>query len=158
MMLSHSRMVGFSFGITSGTVTTLGMMVGLYSSTESQLAVLGGIFAIAVADAFSDALGIHVSEEAEGKHSRREVWESTLSTFLTKFIFALTFAVPVLLLPLEAAVLAGVVWGMFALAAFSCYVAKKEGNRMLPTVLEHLGIAVAVVVVTYFVGKWVAGL
>lgn len=150
-------MVGFSFGLTSGTVTTLGMMVGLYSSTESMLAVLGGIIAIAIADAFSDALGIHISEESEGKHSPREVWEATLSTFLTKFVFALTFAVPVLLLPLQAAVFVGVIWGMAVLAVFSCYLAKRENRKMVPTVAEHLGIALAVVVVTFYVGRWVAG-
>ena len=151
-------MVGFSFGITSATVTTLGMIVGLYSSTESMLAVLGGIFAIAIADAFSDALGIHVSEESEETHTKREVWESTVSTFLTKFFFAMTFAVPVILLPLHTAVVVDIVWGVALLVAFSCYLAKKRGRKMLPSVSEHVGIALLVIVVTYYVGRFVAGL
>lgn len=50
----------FSFGLTSGVITTLGMMVGLHSSTHSKLAVIGGIIAIAIADAFSDAVRILV--------------------------------------------------------------------------------------------------
>ena len=54
-----------SFGLTSGIITTLGLIVGLHSGTHSKLAVIGGILTIAMADAFSDALGIHVSEESE---------------------------------------------------------------------------------------------
>ena len=46
---------GVSFGLTSGTITTLGLMVGLYSGTQSRLVVLGGIVTIAIADALSDA-------------------------------------------------------------------------------------------------------
>jgi len=38
--------------------------------------VLSGIFTITIADAFSDALGIHVSKEVENAHSVKEVWSS----------------------------------------------------------------------------------
>ena len=48
---------GASFGLTSGVLTTLGLIVGLYAGTHSKLAVMGGIFTIAIADALSDALG-----------------------------------------------------------------------------------------------------
>ena len=48
---------GISFGLTSAVITTLGLMVGLNSGTHSQIVVLGGIITIAIADAFSDALG-----------------------------------------------------------------------------------------------------
>lgn len=52
---------GISFGLTSGVITTLGLMAGLYSGTHSRAIVIGGILTIAIADAMSDALGIHVS-------------------------------------------------------------------------------------------------
>jgi len=44
---------GLSFGVTSGVITTFGLMIGLYSGTNSRLAVVGGILIIAFADAFS---------------------------------------------------------------------------------------------------------
>ena len=34
---------GLSFGLTSGVITTLGLMVGLRSGTGSRIAVIGGI-------------------------------------------------------------------------------------------------------------------
>jgi len=87
--MKHSLKIGFSFGLTSGIITTLGLIVGLHSGTHSKLVILGGILIIAIADAFSDALGIHISEESEGKHTTKEIWESTIATFLAKFVFAL---------------------------------------------------------------------
>jgi len=52
--MKRSFRIGFSFGLTSGIITTLGLMVGLYSSTNSQLVVIGGILTIAIADSLSD--------------------------------------------------------------------------------------------------------
>ena len=45
---------GFSFGLTSGVITTLGMIVGLETATSSKLAVVAGIVSVAIADAFSE--------------------------------------------------------------------------------------------------------
>jgi len=70
---NHSIKTGFSFGLTSGIITTLGLIIGLHAGTHSRLVVMGGILTIATADAFSDALGIHISEESETKHSNKEI-------------------------------------------------------------------------------------
>ena len=82
---------GFSFGLTSGIITTLGLMIGLNAGTHSRLAVIGGILVIAIADALSDAFGMHISEEAEAKHTQKSIWESTFATLFSKFFFALSF-------------------------------------------------------------------
>jgi len=56
-------------------------MVGLHSFSGFKFVIIGGILTIVIADAFSDALGIHVSEEAENAHTSKEIWESTIATF-----------------------------------------------------------------------------
>jgi len=150
--MRHSLKVGFSFGLTSAIITTLGLMVGLYSGTNSRLAVLGGIITIAIADAFSDALGIHISEESENKHTAKEIWEATISTFLFKFIFAMTFIVPVLLFPLATAIIVSIVWGLFLLGIFSLYMAREQKAKPWKVISEHILIALIVIVVTYYVG------
>ena len=61
--MKNSVRTGVSFGLTSAVITTLGLMVGLHSGTHSKMIVLSGIFTIAIADAFSDGLGIHISKE-----------------------------------------------------------------------------------------------
>ena len=155
--MQHSIKVGLSFGITSGIITTLGLMVGLNAGTSSKLAVIGGILTIAIADAFSDALGIHVSEESENKHTTKEIWTSTLSAFLAKFIFALTFIVPVLLLELGTAILVSIVWGLLLVSIFSYYIASQQKKaKPWHAILEHVSIVVVVIVATNYVGQWIA--
>jgi VIT1/CCC1 family predicted Fe2+/Mn2+ transporter len=148
---------GLGFGLTSGIITTLGLIIGLNSGTHSKAVVIGGIFVIAIADAFSDALGIHISEEAGSKTTTtKQVWESTISTFIFKFIFALLFVVPIIFLELTTAVITSIILGTFLLAIFSYYIAKEKGINPKKAVAEHLLIMAIVIVATHFVGNAVA--
>lgn len=151
--MKRSYLKGISFGLTSGIITTLGMMVGLHSGTHSQLAVLGGVLTIAVADAFSDALGIHISEESQNTHTAKEVWESTLATFIAKFIFALTFVAPVLLFDLVTAIWVSIAWGLLLLGSISFWMARDQKEPAWHVIGEHWGIAILVIAVTHFVGE-----
>jgi len=154
--IKHSLTIGLSFGLTSGIITTLGLMVGLNAGTGSKLAVIGGILTIAIADAFSDALGIHISEESENKHTHKEIWAATIATFLSKFIFALTFIIPVLLFDLPRAIAISIIWGLTALCVFSYRMSVEQGEKPIKVVGEHLIIALIVIVITYHVGNWIA--
>ena len=151
-----SLKTGFSFGLTSGIITTLGLIVGLHAGTHSKIAVVGGILTIAIADAFSDALGIHVSQESQNRYSSRSIWEATVATFLSKFVFALTFIAPILFFELSKAILISVVWGLSILSFFSFIVAKQQKENPWKAVIEHLVIGLVVVLITDFVGDWVA--
>ncbi len=147
---------GVGFGLTSGIITTLGLIVGLNSSTNSAFVVMGGIILIAIGDALSDAMGVHVSEESIVKFSQKEIWEATFATFVSKFFFAMTFVVPFLLLPLSMAVLVSILWGLLLISVFSFYIASKEKTVTYRVVLEHLIITILVVFITHSLGLWVA--
>ncbi len=147
---------GISFGITSGIITTLGLIIGLNASTHSKFVVIGGILIIAIADAFSDAVGIHISEEAENIHSTKEIWEATLSTLLSKFVFALTFIVPILLFKINLAVIISVIWGLSLLGVLSYFISKQKRINPSKVILEHLSIAVIVIIITYCVGTYIS--
>lgn len=151
----NSIKTGFSFGITSGVITTLGLMVGLSQGTGSKLAVIGGVLTIAVADALSDALGIHISEEAENNHTQREIWLSTGATFLTKLIFAGSFIIPILLFDLNLAMMISVLWGTFLLSIFSYCLARQNGEKPYRVISEHIIVAVVVVIATYLIGNFI---
>ena len=154
--MKHSIRTGFSFGSTSGIITTLGLMVGLHSGTHSRTAVLGGILMIAIADAFSDALGIHISEESENRHIAKEIWESTVSCFFSKFVFALTFTIPVLLFQLSTAIVVSIIWGLSVLSILSFRIARVQGKIPWKVVGEHLIIALVVILTTHYVGGWIS--
>jgi VIT1/CCC1 family predicted Fe2+/Mn2+ transporter len=121
---------GLFFGATSGVITTIG-------------------------DAKSDALGIHLAEEADPDATPQHVWAATISTFLNKFFFALSFSVPLLLLPLDQAVLASLLWGMLVIIVLSYFLARAQNASPIMIIGEHLGIAILVVVLSHLIGVWV---
>jgi VIT1/CCC1 family predicted Fe2+/Mn2+ transporter len=147
---------GISFGLTSGVITTLGLIVGLHAGTHSPLAVIGGVLTIAIADALSDALGIHIAEESR-RRSTVHIWQATIATFAAKLTMALTFLVPVLLFELGTAIVASIVWGFAVLAALSLRLARAQRIAPWRVIGEHLFIAAVVVAVTHLVGDWVGG-
>ena len=154
--MKRSIRTGLSFGLTSGVITTLGLIVGLDSATNSRLVVLGGIITIAIADALSDSLSMHVSQESESKHSKKEIWESTIATFITKLLFALTFIIPVLILSLRMAVITDIAWGFLLLIILNYKIAKRERINPIKVISSHLTIALLVIIITYFLGKGIA--
>lgn len=153
--MKNALNTGFNFGLTSGIITTLGLIVGLHGTTNSTMVIIGGIFTIAIADAFSDSLGIHICQESDDK-TPREVWVSTASTFITKFLFAMTFVVPVLFFDITTALMVSIVWGVLIISAISFRIAKRKKETVWKVVGEHLVITLLVIVATHFIGDWVA--
>lgn len=156
MKIASSIKTGLSFGLTSGIITTLGVMMGLNAGTHSRVAVIGGILTIAVADAISDSFGIHVSEETDPTRNRREVWESTFAAFFTKFFVVLTFLLSVIILPLPTAIAVNIAWGMFLLTIFSAFIAVKLQRNPLIMVFKYGALAMVIIILTNALGKWIA--
>jgi VIT1/CCC1 family predicted Fe2+/Mn2+ transporter len=85
----------------------------------------------------------------------KELWESTLSTFFSKFVFALMFIIPIFLLEHRTAIITSVALGLSILGFTSFYLTKDTGESW-KVVLEHLTIALAVVIITHYVGDWIS--
>ncbi len=156
--MKRSIKKGVGFGLTSGIITTLGLMIGLYSSTNSKFIILGGIFIIAIADALSDSLGIHISSEFENSASSKRIWESTFSTFVSKLIFAMSFVIPLLLFQLGTAIIVSIIWGFLLISILSFYISKKSKYSSFRVIIEHLILAIIVIVITYFIGSFFRGI
>jgi vacuolar iron transporter family protein len=153
--MKQSLKKGIGFGLTSGVITTLGLIIGLNSGTHSKSVIIAGILIIAIADAFSDALGVHISEESEKNNSQKHIWNTTFATLLSKLFFALTFLIPILLFNLNLAIIISLIWGLLLITIFSYYIAK--GNK-LKIILEHLTITILVIIATHFIGKGINNL
>lgn len=149
--MKTSKKRGLNFGLTSAVITTLGLMIGLYASTNSKLAVLGGILTIAIADSLSDAMGIHISEEATN-NNHKQVWSATKYTFVSKFLLALVFVIPVILLNLSTALIVSIIFGLLVIIYLSMKIAKRERKKPMPIIGEHLAITLFVIITTYLVG------
>ncbi len=144
---------GLGFGLTSGVITTLGLMIGLAFGTNSKLVVITGLITIAIADAFSDALGMHISQESRIALNSKKIWTTTIITFLSKFFLALSFIIPVLLFSLRIAIIFNIFYGLLILIFLSIYIAKSRKESVIKATLEHVIIAMIVIILSYVVGE-----
>ena len=149
--MKKSLLSGLSFGLTSGVITTLGLMIGLSSSTNQKSVVISGILTIALADGLSDALGVHLSGESEEK-SQKRVWEETITTFLSKLFFALTFLIPVITLKLTTAIIISIIYGLSMITILTYYLSRKQNKNPKHAIIEHLIISIIVIMLTRTIG------
>ncbi len=153
--MNISLMKGFSFGLTTAIITTLALIVGLSASTATTAVIISGILIIAIADALSDSLGMHISEEAT-KKSSREVRESTLSTFFAKFLVGGTFVIPIITLPIQTAVYTSIAWGLLLITVLSYFIAKRDKKNPVWTISEHVILTLFIILLTHNIGAWIS--
>jgi vacuolar iron transporter family protein len=152
----HEKLGGFSFGISSAVLTTLGIVIGLNSATESLTAVMGGIAAVAIADSLADAMGMYASKKSERGSSTTSAFKSASNVFFGKFIFALTFLIPFFILPFIAAIYACIFWGLILLTFVSIQIAFIQEEDIPASIIKNLSIACGVILLSYLVGKGVS--
>ena len=143
----------FSFGTTSAIITNLSLIVGLDTMAHPKLGIIGGILIIALADNISDSLGIHVYQESECI-TRREVWISTFTNFLARFLVSLTFILLVTILPINWAVTCAIIWGLTLLGILSYSITRAEEVNPYVAMFEHIAIAVIVIALSHIAGRW----
>ena len=142
----------FSFGMTSAIVTNLALIVGLDSTANAKVSIVASILVIALADNISDSLGIHIYQESE-QLERKEIWFSTATNFLARLLVSLTFIFIIIWLPIATAVASSVAWGLLLLAGLSYIIARDEGGNPYLEILRHLGIAIAVIMASEWLGR-----
>ena len=141
----------FSFGATAAIITNLALIFGLRTGEHAKLSIIGGMLIIAIADNISDSIGIHIYQESELLETK-EVWLSTFTNFISRFLISLTFVLMVLFLPIKLAAVCTLIWGLLLLSIMSYMIAKDKGINPYSTILEHVSIAVAVAVASNFIG------
>lgn len=144
---------GIGFGLTSGVITTLGTLLALYLLSGEKTVIIGGIISIAIADAVSDALGMHISEESEEEKETKHIWTATVWTFLSKFIFAFSFVFPVIFFSLKTAIIVSLIWGYFLITVFSYKIAKDREENPFYAIFEHTFITTVILIIIFFTEK-----
>ena len=66
------------------------------------------------------------------------------------------WAVNSLLFDLNLALIISIIWGLSLITIFSYYIAKKQGHSITKSVTEHLFIAILVIIITHFIGKYIS--
>ena len=150
--LKELEIGGLSFGLTSGIITTLGLIVGVDSATNSKLAVIAAILTIAVADSLADAFGMYFSEESREDESKKPIWAISLFSFLGKFIFSLLFLIPIVFLDPNLAIKISILFGTIIISLLAVYISHRRSRPVFVEVVEHLALAFIVIFISYFLG------
>lgn len=111
---------------------------------------------MALADSFSDALGMHVTEESQRNVSQKFTWEATAATFLFKMLFGLSFVIPFIFLSYGNAVICSVIWGLSVISLFSFRLGLRRKENPWRTTGEHLAISILVIVLTQLLGMGIS--
>jgi hypothetical protein len=142
----------FSFGATSSTVTSLGIIFGLLSSGNPKAGVIGSLLVIAVADNIADSLGIHIYRETTST-KKENTRMFTIENFLTRFGITITFVILFAFLPLDYAATFCVAIGFGILIFLSYLIGVQRKTSTIKEILIHLGIAIPVIVISHFLGQ-----
>lgn len=150
----EKEITNYVFGGTSAIVTSLALIIGLGLSANPKLAIISSLLIVALADNISDALGIHIYQESEGKKADR-VWLGTITNFFTRLLISLGFIAIVEIFPLAVATYIAVAYGLVTLSIFSYFIAVNGKRNPISSIAEHLCIAVAVIILSRVVGSFI---
>ena len=142
----------FSFGATSSTITSLGLIFGFLESSNPRAGIIGSLLIIAVSDNIADSLGFHIYRESTHTETEKS-GIFTVSNFLTRFGITGTFVVLFAFLPLQAAAFICIIVGLSVLSFISYLIGIHRKTNPLREVFLHLGVVVPVMVISHFLGQ-----
>jgi len=147
----------FSFGATSSTVTSLGIIFGLLSSANPKAGVIGSLLVIAVADNIADSLGIHIYRETSST-KKENTRMFTISNFVTRFGITFTFVALFAFLPIDYASALCVMVGFGILIFLSYLIGVQRKTSTIKEIIIHIGIAIPVIIISHFLGQLIFNL
>lgn len=151
---------GATFGAMDAIINVLGIVVGLGVIGDRTIVVVGLLVA-GIANSLGNAAGFHVSEETEGIHTRREVWLSTLMSFVGTFSVTIILVLPLLFFSLSQAMIVSVIGGMIIIMLVGTFNGRHMGHNRKQTVsliIEYLALAVVVIVIAYYLGMFASSM
>ena len=146
-----------SFGATSATLTSVGLISGFAAAHAPRSAVVTALLVATFIDNLVDALGLHVYGEAEN-FGRRRVLADTLGNFAARLAIGITFVTVVLVLPSAYAVAGSLLSGVVLLTGLTWLVARRRRASPTIEVGKHLATAAVVIIVSTTIGALTLGI
>jgi VIT1/CCC1 family predicted Fe2+/Mn2+ transporter len=145
-----------SFGSTAAVLTSIGLIVGLATVTDSESAIVGSLLIVGIADNLSDSLSVHVYQESEGL-APADAFASTVMNFLVRAAVTATFVAIVLVVPHPWQWVAAVGWGGILLGMLTGALARRRGAPVGLELARHLGVTAVVIALSRIIGLVVSG-
>jgi VIT1/CCC1 family predicted Fe2+/Mn2+ transporter len=156
----HHGIQGMTLGMMDAIINVVGIIIGL-SVMGNKLAVFVAILVAGIANSLGNAAGFHVSEETEGIHTRKEVWLSTIMTFVGTFFATMILLIPLIFLDLMGAVIISVSIGIVMLLLLGFIVSRcsqYDKKKTVKLMVEYLAMGIIVIIIAYYLGIFASGL
>ena len=146
---------GFYFGIISGTITVLGLIVGLRAGTMSKKAIISGILAISISDTLADGFGLYTSKKAEKIKDKSDgPLKSGITVIITKFLIANSFLLPVLLIKdINLGIVISMIWGCILISISTTYLSILRKEKKIINISKNLILTIFIVFITHYSGS-----
>ena len=117
--------------------------------------MLVGVLTAGIADSFANAAGMHVSQETEVIHTKKEVFKSTVYCFFATILTTLVLSLPIMIFSFEISLYISIGLGVVLLIALGIFVSKLN-NKFKPHLLalEYLFIGIVVSIICYVIGMY----
>ena len=133
----------------------MALIAGLDAAKTGRASMVSALLIAAVADNLTDSLSVHMYQESE-RLEQKEAFIGTLSNFVTRLLLCLSFVLIVVPLPEHIAALWGLAWGISLLLILTYILARYRKVSVMSEISKHLGVAVAIIFVSQYIGHWIA--
>lgn len=147
--MDSSSLQGMYFGLTEGTVTTLGIIIGMLASIPSKKAIISAVVAASLSDSFGDSIGLYYSEEATG---RTQGITAVKNMVFFKLLMATLYLAPLVILKnLKTGIYVSIILALIVISlSFYNLALIKEINTTEFVIKNTMAVGI-VVLITYYV-------
>jgi len=147
--MDSSSLQGMYFGLTEGTVTTLGIIIGMLASIPSKKAIFSAVIAASLSDSFGDSIGLYYSEEVTG---RTQGITAVKNMVFFKLLMATLYLAPLVILKnLKTGIYVSIILALIVISlSFYNLALIKEINTTEFVIKNTMAVGI-VVLITYYV-------
>lgn len=150
--MKHIDLRKITFGMTSAIITGIAAVGTLFANPNGKMLVIPSLLVFAIADNIADTFGIHMYQDSELLKDK-QVWASTILNYCARLLISLLFIFFLLVFPIQLASILCIVIGLLLLTLISYHIAKKRKTNPLLMILEHVSLAVGVLILSTILGS-----
>jgi len=132
---------GLIFGVSSGVITTSGLLAGLVQTPVSSIILIVTIVSLAISDGISESYGLFISKKVEEPDDKGQgPVKSFIGLLFTKMFVVLSFLIPLLFsrkLGYYKNMMWPILWGLLILTILDYYASRLRKEKMLPYLIKH---------------------
>lgn len=132
---------GLIFGVSSGVITTSGVLSGLVQTSISPIILIVTVVSLAISDGVAESYGLFISKKVEKpKDNGGGPVKSFLGLLFTKMFVVLSFLIPLLFsrkLGYYKNMVWPILWGLLILTLIDYYASRLRKEKLLPYLIKH---------------------